>query len=148
MDIFADLRMAVCRHTGLKGESHERRVLHCIGQRGCGFRYICQWQTRGSFFKRVAGFLQPARPETDRRFFSLDASEFMDEFEDLEITDQEMQWFDAELGIEWINELIEALTSESSEVWINPVIEDLNEYNSIFEQARQIGAKWHFEQDI
>ena len=81
-------------------------------------------------------------------FFSLDAGEFMDEFDDMDIPDQDMQWFDAEVGIEWIDELIETLASESSEAWVEPVIEDLNEYKSVLEQARQIGAKWHFELDI
>ena len=81
-------------------------------------------------------------------FFSLDAGEFMDEFDDIEIPDQDAQWFDAELGIEWIDELIETLTTESSRVWVDPVIEDLIEYKSVLEKARQVGAKWHFELDI
>lgn len=81
-------------------------------------------------------------------FFSQDAGEFMDEFDDMDIPDQEAQWFDAEVGIEWIDELIETLASESSEAWVEAVIEDLNEYKSVLEQARQIGAKWHFELDI
>lgn len=82
-------------------------------------------------------------------FVCQDFGEFSDDF-DLESNGNfEHVWFEPDEGIEWAAMLSDHIDKNPKELG-NPdgVLSDLKEYIEVFEKAKTIGAKWHFELDI
>ncbi|XCN74408.1 MAG: hypothetical protein Q3M24_06595 [Candidatus Electrothrix aestuarii] len=96
----------------------------------------------------LAKFCSQHGLQTIDDFYSQDPSELMEWDEDIEIPEREVKWFEADIGINWINELVAKLKSESSTLSIDPIIEDLNEYKGVLENAKRVDAKWHFTLDF
>ncbi len=88
--------------------------------------------------------------KTIEDFFSQDASEFLDDFDDLEMPEQAqtVSWFGAQEGIDWAITLIEKLKADTTSFEAAPVIEDLIEYIEVFKQAKKHNVKWHLEMDF
>ncbi|HJT78822.1 MAG TPA: hypothetical protein VJ739_16575 [Gemmataceae bacterium] len=66
-----------------------------------------------------------------------------------EFRETETPWFEPTQGIEWVDAVrrhIEANPSSVKEP--DRVLEDLNQYARVFQQAAKIGAKWHFQMDL
>ena len=93
-------------------------------------------------------FCEKHKLKTIEDFFSQDASEFKDEFDDVEMPEKEVLWFNAQEGIDWATTFIEKLNSEKPKFSTVAVIEDLQEYLDVFNKTKAIGAKWHLELDF
>lgn len=77
-----------------------------------------------------------------------DFSGFLEDFDDIEISNQEVKWHEAKEGIEWTSSLINKLESKSTNFEIKPVVNDLNEYLTVFKNAAKVDVKWHLELDF
>ena len=76
--------------------------------------------------------------------------DLVDEF-DLtdDIPEMETVWFDPQYGIDWVKAVTQYVASNRSTLKEpDGVIEELDEYRQIFQKAKAIGAKWHFELDL
>ena len=76
--------------------------------------------------------------------------DLVDEF-DLtdDIPEMETAWFDPQYGIDWVKAVTQYVASNRSTLKEpDGVIEELDEYRQIFQKAKAIGAKWHFELDL
>lgn len=93
-------------------------------------------------------FCEEQKLKSIEDFFSQDASEFMDDLDDIEMPEQEILWFNAQEGIDWSTALIEKLKSEKPKFPTDAVIEDLQEYLEVFNKTKEIDAKWHIELDF
>jgi len=66
-----------------------------------------------------------------------------------ELREVETLWFEPGEGIEWINAIHRHIESNRSSVkQPDRVLEELNEYAQVLEQAARVGAKWHFQMDL
>ena len=99
-------------------------------------------------FDELVRFCKKHKFKTIEDFFSQDASDFLDEFDDIEMPEQEVLWFNAQVGIDWATALIEKLKSEKTSFSTDAVIDDLQEYLEVFNKTKEIDAKWHFELDF
>ena len=61
----------------------------------------------------------------------------------------ESKWFDPVEGLKWASKIREHVLN-NPEVVKNKdgVLEDLDEYMSVFEKAKKVNAQWHFEIDF
>ncbi len=63
--------------------------------------------------------------------------------------DMKPQWFDATEGVDWASAIIRSLRKEPKSIPdTKAVIEDLEDYIRVFEEARMRGLKWHLELDF
>ena len=98
-------------------------------------------------FDELFKFCEAHKLKTIEYFHSQDVSEFMQDFDDIEIPDQKINWFNAQEGIDWAVSLIKKLKSESPDFNTDEVIEDLQDYIEVFNNTNKINAKWHLELD-
>ena len=101
-------------------------------------------------FDELNVFCKTHQLKTVEDYFSQDASEFMDEIEGMEdfnIPAQDIQWFEAQEGIDWCQTLIKKLNNEPSNLNVELIVEDLDEYASVFKRIKTHDIKWHFELD-
>lgn len=80
-------------------------------------------------------------------YHSQNVDEFLEDFDDLEIPEQQVLWFEAQEGLDWATTLIKVLKTKPVNFEVKPVIDDLNEYLSVFKQAKKLNVKWHLELD-
>ena len=99
-------------------------------------------------FDELSSFCESHNIKGIEDFHSQDVSEFIDEFDDLELPEQEEVWFDAKEGIEWVSALIEKLKDEHPRFLTDDILEDLVEYLEVFKNAKSVNAKWHLELDF
>jgi len=90
-------------------------------------------------------FCKTHKLRTIEDFHSQDMSEFMEDFNDIEIPEQKIKWFNAQEGIDWASSLIEKLEAEKTKFDTGAVIEDLQEYLEVFKNAKKVDVKWHLE---
>ncbi|MGI9263210.1 MAG: hypothetical protein ACR2QR_14285 [Woeseiaceae bacterium] len=63
--------------------------------------------------------------------------------------DMDVQWFDADEGINWACSLKQHLQDNPDGIGdTGDVVEDLNDYLRVFEEAKRRGLKWHLELDF
>ncbi len=98
-------------------------------------------------FDEINEFCESHELKTIEDFHSQDVSEFMEDFDDLEIPEQEIKWFSAQEGIDWASSLIDNLESKKPKFLTDEVIEDLQKYLEVFNNSKKVGAKWHLELD-
>lgn len=80
-------------------------------------------------------------------FVSQDLGDFGIETEDL--GDSASKWFDPSEGLEWASKIREHVLDNPGAVKNKDgVLEDLEEYISVFEKAKKANAQWHFEIDF
>jgi hypothetical protein len=66
-----------------------------------------------------------------------------------ELREKETPWFEPSEGIEWISAIRRHIESNRSSVkQPDRVLEELNEYARVLQQAAKVGAKWHFQMDL
>ena len=99
-------------------------------------------------FDALTEFCNSHDLKTIEDFHSQDVSEMLDEFDGIELPEQEEIWFNAEEGIEWVNSLIEKLQCENPSFLNKAILEDLNDYLEVFKNTRKSGVKWHLELDF
>jgi len=73
--------------------------------------------------------------------------DLFEDFDVIETSNQETKWLEAKEGIDWATSLINKLESKSTNFDIKPVVNDLNEYLAVFQNAAKVDAKWYFELD-
>lgn len=79
-------------------------------------------------------------------FVSQDLGDFGIESEDLDLGGS---WFDPSEGLQWASKIKEHVTNNPGAVKnTDGVLEDLDEYISVFEKAKKANAQWHFEIDF
>jgi len=98
-------------------------------------------------FDELIEFCKTQKLKTIEDFHSQDIGEFMENFDDIEIPEQEIKWFNAQEGIDRASSLIEKLESEVPKFDSCAVIEDLKEYLEVFNDAKKVDVKWHLELD-
>jgi hypothetical protein len=70
-----------------------------------------------------------------------------DEFEGMELPEQ--TWYGAQEGLDWVRRVSEYLRANPSAVKnAEGVLADLEEYRSVLEQAKAVGAKWNLGVDF
>lgn len=99
-------------------------------------------------FDELSGFCESHDLKGIEDFHYQDVSEFIDDFDDLELPAQEEVWFDAREGIEWVSALIAKLKGERPKFLTDAILEDLVEYLEVFKNAESVNAKWHLELDF
>ena len=99
-------------------------------------------------FDEITTFCEAQGLKTIEDFHSQDISEFMQDIDDVEIPGQEILWFDAQEGIDWITSLLEKIESQNPDFTTEAIIEDLREYLEVFKKTKTVGAKWHLELDF
>jgi len=63
--------------------------------------------------------------------------------------DMEVQWFDAQEGMQWISSIRRHLDDNPGAIKdADAVVEDLDDYFQVFEEAEKRGLKWHLELDF
>ena len=69
------------------------------------------------------------------------------EIEAIKLPDQ--TWYDPEEGLTWVRQMITHLQAAPSAVkHPEGVLEDLQEYQAVLEQAKAVGAKWNLQVDF
>ena len=86
--------------------------------------------------------------KTIEDFHSQDFSELMEDFDDIEIPEQEILWFDAQEEIDWVTTLLEKIESQRPNFATEAIIEDLREYLEVFKNMENVDTKWHLEIDF
>ena len=99
-------------------------------------------------FDELTNFCKAQGLKTIEDFHSQDISEFMEDFDDVEIPEPEILWFDAQEGIDWITSLLEKIESQNPDFTTEAIIEDLREYLEVFKKTKTVGAKWHLKLDF
>ncbi|MGI9204533.1 MAG: hypothetical protein ACR2Q3_11010 [Woeseiaceae bacterium] len=63
--------------------------------------------------------------------------------------DMDVQWFDADEGINWVGTIKRHLQENPDAIAdTGGVVEDLDDYCRVFEEAKKRGLKWHLELDF
>ena len=96
----------------------------------------------------IAKFCETHGLKTIEDFHSQDFSELMEYFDDIEIPEQEILWFDAQEGIDWVTILLEKIESQRPRFANEAIIEDLREYLEVFKNMKTVDTKWHLEIDF
>lgn len=82
-------------------------------------------------------------------YLSQDPSEFLDDFDDLGLSDDlANQWFDAQEGIDYFESLIKLIQSNNTPFSKEEVIADLESYIAVLKQAKSAGCQWQLQIDI
>ncbi|MDH3256446.1 MAG: hypothetical protein OEM27_02415 [Nitrospinota bacterium] len=80
-------------------------------------------------------------------FVSQDLEDFGVESEDL--GGFSSKWFDPSEGLEWASKIRERVLHNPGSVKNKDgILEDLNDYINVFENAKKVNAQWHFEIDF
>ena len=98
-------------------------------------------------FDELVEFCETHQLKTIEDFHSQDATEFLEDFDDIEIPEQEILWFDAQQGIDWVTDLIQKLKTKKPKFATDALIEDLGEYLEVLYNTKKANAKWHLELD-
>ena len=96
----------------------------------------------------IAKFCTTHGLKTIEDFHSQDVNELMEDFDDIEIPEQEILWFDAQDGIDWVTALLEKIESKRPSFANEAIIEDLREYLEVFKNIKTVDTKWHLEIDF
>ena len=99
-------------------------------------------------FDEIMEFCKSHGLKTIEDFHSQDVSEMLGEFDDIELPVQEIRWFSADEGIEWVNALIMKLEHENPSFLNAGILEDFKDYLDVFNKTKKSGAKWHLELDF
>lgn len=88
-------------------------------------------------------------PEAYFAMSAADAEAMSDEF-DVDASNVEPeQWYDTDKGLTWVAALRGRIRSDPSTVKkAQAVLSDLAEFESVFQKAKAIDAKWHFSIDF
>lgn len=79
-------------------------------------------------------------------FVSQDLGDFGIESEDLDLGGS---WFDPSEGLEWASKIREHVLNNPGAVKNKDgILEDLDEYINLFENAKKASTRWHFEIDF
>ena len=63
--------------------------------------------------------------------------------------DMEIEWFEAAEGADWVSSVIQELRSNPDPIReLEAVVEDLEDYLRVFNEAGERGLKWHLELDL
>ena len=70
-----------------------------------------------------------------------------DEIENLELPEQ--SWYEPQEGLDWLNTVSTHVRANPSSLG-NPegVLEHLEEYRTVLEQAKSVGARWNLQVDF
>lgn len=96
----------------------------------------------------LSAFCKEHGLKTIEDYYSMDVGEFLDEVESPDNSNTNVEWYDANEGIQWIDEMVGLLSTEHTEFRVEHLIEELKEYKQVLERAQKAGAKWHLELDI
>ena len=99
-------------------------------------------------FDDITKFCHSNGLKTIEDFHSQDVGELMEGFDDIDIPEQATLWLDAQEGIDWATALLEKIETQKPGFATEDIIEELNEYLAVFENAKSAGAKWHLEMDF
>lgn len=113
-----------------------------------GFDTFVNGKSLANCYEDLTAFCNSEGLKTIDEFVSQDVSEFLQEFEEMELPDQEVLWFSAEEGIDWVTSLLDKLDAKSPEFSTDMLVEDLQEYLEVLRKSKNIGAKWHLEMDF
>jgi hypothetical protein len=70
-----------------------------------------------------------------------------DEIEGLELPEQ--KWYDPQEGLDWVSQVCQHIQANPSHVKnAKGVLEDLEQYRGVLEQAKAVGARWNLQVDF
>jgi hypothetical protein len=66
-----------------------------------------------------------------------------------DLRESEEPWFEPAQGIDWVDALRRHIEANPTSVkQPDRLLDELNQYRRVFQDAAKIGAKWHFQMDV